>query len=301
MAHASTSRKLAVALAVAGAGLMTAGAAQAGLVLDLRLADGGGKFKFVSQGQVVPLQLFGIVQGTDGIDNETLYNVFAVLRSSTGGLLGDFSPAVIQSPFNTGPYQSGLPFDVDSDGDLDLGRPFTPSTYLFARADPSLPSPQGTRIGLNDEEFLLAALSYTIGASSGASEVNAYRAPVAGLTEGADFIQDGIRGTGISSGIAVSLVIPEPSMLGVIGMCLPALRLCRRSCHFARVQRAEHWLAARVGCNSDSTHQGMGGTNAHRSINSGLIDSQTNADDFGAASHRWTSSLRAHTVQPLSQ
>jgi len=113
-------RKRCIALAVAGAGLMTAGDAPAGLVLDLRLADGGGKFKFISQGEVVPIQLFGIVQGTDGIDNETLYNVFAVLRSSTGGLLGEFST------------------------------------------------------GANDEQFLLAGLSFTVTGSSGSALLTAH-------------------------------------------------------------------------------------------------------------------------------
>ncbi|WP_428937345.1 hypothetical protein [Fontivita pretiosa] len=214
-------RKRCIALAVAGAGLTAASAAQAGLVLDLRLADGGGKFKFVSQGEVVPLQLFGIVQGTDGIDNETLYNVFAVLRSSTGGLLGDFSPAMLQPPFDTVAAQPGVPLDADGDGDLDLGAAIggPGNTFLFARADYPFPEPQGARIGADAEEFHLASISWTVTGSSGESMLNAYR--VANFpAETALLLEDGApTTTGPTSAAGVVVVVPEPSTAAILCAC----------------------------------------------------------------------------------
>jgi len=227
----------ALLVGAAAAGLAGASAAEAGLVLDLQLA-GGGKERLVNPGDTVQLQLYGVVTGTDGVDNETLYNVFAVLRSSTGGLLGNFSPGQIVPPYDKGPFTGGVAMDVDGDSDLDIGSttgagtPSPVSTFLFARADPTLGPVPGVREGANSERFLLANIQFHVTGGGLETLLNAHRAPVAGLTIAGNYQQDGAAGVttaaGITSGDPVRLFIPEPTTMGLAAVGALGLLARRR-------------------------------------------------------------------------
>jgi hypothetical protein len=84
------------AVIATGICLMVPSAARAELTYDLRAADGGKAVQVDRVGQVVRLELYAIVQGHDGIDNETFYDGWVRIVSNDARALstmrGDFAP-----------------------------------------------------------------------------------------------------------------------------------------------------------------------------------------------------------------
>ncbi|WP_428937492.1 MYXO-CTERM sorting domain-containing protein [Fontivita pretiosa] len=227
----------ALLVGAAAAGLAGASAAQAALVLDLRLAGAGpgaGKSAVVNPGDVVQLQLYGVVTGTNGVDDEAMHNAYAALRSSTGGALGDFAPGQVHDPFRTGAFSGGTAVDVDGDGDLDIGREGAASTatptLLFARADPGVVGTfgvNGERVTLGTstdaEQFLLATINFTVSPAAlpgQTTELRAIRPNITGIFQASLYRQDGVSVSGQNTvgGDPVTLtIIPEPMGLAAVG------------------------------------------------------------------------------------
>ena len=118
------------------------------LVYDLRVHGSGGKTGTVSlPGDEVLLDLFAIVQGTNGDpSDEGLQSGIGRFSSSTGGLLGDLLGLPAPSPFNSNGADEGLQFDVDNDGDLDIGPPDPTNAhnfYSFRAGGPVADMPEG--------------------------------------------------------------------------------------------------------------------------------------------------------------
>jgi hypothetical protein len=85
---------------------------------------------------MVTLDLFAIVSGTNGVNDEGFQLAQGAIISS-GGLLGNLSGGPV-SPFNSSGFQNGSQQDLDADGDLDIGvapNGGTPTTgYFVARS-----------------------------------------------------------------------------------------------------------------------------------------------------------------------
>jgi hypothetical protein len=101
----------------------------------LRLPGGGNSVLVTSPTQVVPLQLWASVTGTDGNDtNDGIWKFYTSIMSTNGGLVkGDlnnaafhtdpvpFPPFFYPTPFNAAPATVGTSQDLDGDGDKDIG------------------------------------------------------------------------------------------------------------------------------------------------------------------------------------
>jgi len=220
--------------------------AQAGLILDLRVASGGDagnpskEITVSANGQVVQLNLYGVVTGTNNTDDEAMLNAYARIISSNNTAdsrftTGAFSQASIQSPFNTGPFQAGTLTDIDGDGDLDLGGT-TNTTYVFARADPTAGTPAGNRAsstaGNDREEFLLGTLTWTVGQLGSIDTLLSSIKPSTGIAPVANYTNDNGSGTAanVSAGSAVTVhvSVPEPASLGVLSLGLLGILARRR-------------------------------------------------------------------------
>jgi hypothetical protein len=202
----------------------------AGLILDVRLASGDPKAAQVTPGQVVTLNVYGIVQGANSTDDETLNSVYAVFRSDTSlgasadHLKGNMSAMTIAPTFNVGATQVGQLVDADADGDTDLGGTSGNANYVLFRSEPTSP-PAGTRTTFNSnadsEEFFLGSFTFTAGAGTVATTINGVK-PTVTLAQAATYSQDGASGSATNysfntAGVVLTPV-PEPASLALLGL-----------------------------------------------------------------------------------
>lgn len=178
-----------------------------------------------------------IVQGHDGIDNETFYNGFLRMQSDDarvrGSIRADLSPVQLEPRYSQASAKGGLQVDIDDDGDLDLGRTTRlptmgiPNTLIVARGFiPFGPDPVGTRITYNGnpdaEEFLLGTVDFRVNAFGGSMELR-LSMPDTGPAPTAMFVEDarnvlvhGAAATVQSDAAAAApllvSVLPEPSL-----------------------------------------------------------------------------------------
>ncbi len=136
------------------------------LTLDLRLSDGGNaKARTVAVGDVLTLQLYGTVTGLDGLNNEGLQFVWgSILGTGSSGTAvgGNLSTTSLTAPFNAAGSQTGAVVDLNSDGFADVGSNSTAQNTNFIQARSGTMTTNGTRIGTDQEEFLLGTLTYTV-------------------------------------------------------------------------------------------------------------------------------------------
>lgn len=137
------------------------------LTYDVRLGDGGNtKARTVNVGDVLTLQVYGVVTGVDTLNNEGLQFAWgsALSTRSVGGTsaAGNLSNFTLNSPFNGASSQSGTVQDLNGDGFSDIGSTSTSQNgdYIFARSNSM--TTNGTRIGADQEEFLLGTMTYTV-------------------------------------------------------------------------------------------------------------------------------------------
>src|SRR6187431_1085467 len=122
-------RKLASSVMCAGAVAVLAPSAHAGLMMDLRAVAINGQplppgfdAKHVdvpAPGDTITLDLFAVVTGTNGINDERITSAHGSVRS-TGAVLGNFFGGTV-APFSDAGSQNGSVQDIDGDTDLDVG------------------------------------------------------------------------------------------------------------------------------------------------------------------------------------
>lgn len=246
--------KLAAAVAVGLAGFGAAQQADASLIVDVRATAVNGqpltagstaKDVSVAPGDVVTLQLFAQITGTNGLNDETVQAAHGQIVSGAGAglrLLGNLSGGVV-SPFNGSGYQNGSNVDLDADTDLDIGAPLgsaaaTALGYFLARAN--TPTLGTTDLSPQSEEIQIGQVSFTVGSAADPAEtlVNFIKRSTAtggNQTTAATWAEDGVTkngGTGVfGSGTPVRIavaVIPEPTGLALAGLATLGLLGRRR-------------------------------------------------------------------------
>ena len=242
------------AAAVAAVGLagFGAGQADAGLIIDLRAVAINGvpipDQKHVSPngpGDVVSIQIFARVYGSDAVNDEGLQSISGSIYSN-GELLGNLINAATVAPFNALGSQNGSQQDIDSDGDLDIGsipngaRPATNSLYFLPRSasvqDGSNGTLNGTPIpGTNPaaEEWLVGTVNFIVTGGNGMTWIDFVRRR---LPNGENDIatsvwfEEGALRNGTSpydTNPVLIGAIPEPSGLALTGLAALGL-LARR-------------------------------------------------------------------------
>ena len=253
-----TMGKLAAAAAVGLAGF-SASQAEATMIIDIRATaiDGvptaDAKNVTVLAGDVVTLQVFARVQGTNALNDEAFKLMIGSFRSSTGGLLGDLGDNRVEPPFNgyasngtTPIHQNGSQMDVDSDGDLDIG-PLAnaPSTFnnraFSANAEVNITN--GTVVPGADpaaEDFLIGSMTFTAGAGTTDGQstfidfVRRVNPTGTNAIGNSGWTEDGVGRNGCSpfqvSGVnVIGTAVPEPTGLALAGLASLGLLARRRS------------------------------------------------------------------------
>lgn len=217
-----TMRKALLA-AVAALGLAYTSNANAGLIIDVRPQSGSRTIQVTAPGQAITLDIYGIVSGANTTDDEAFTSAFVKLTSTSSGgpLSGSFAAASVNGAFQGSGFTTGVPTDSDADGDLDALGGTTNASYMFARSP--TPNIQGSRTGADSEEFLLGTVTFTVGSdvSSGSVSIVPVK-PSTGIAAPAAFLQDNANSTAalyLASGhTGVTLVVPEPASMGLVGL-----------------------------------------------------------------------------------
>ena len=93
------------------------------LVIDLRAADGTKAANVTTVGQVVNLQLWAVVTGTDNPGNQDGFQevIGSIISTHTasGSVHGNLAATVVD-PFDDTASQNGAIQDLNGDGDLDV-------------------------------------------------------------------------------------------------------------------------------------------------------------------------------------
>jgi hypothetical protein len=123
----------AAVIALAAWSVSSSAFAQAHFMLDVEAGtatpgQAGGKTA-TTTGGVVTMSIYGLFQGTSAsATNYLIANVASWFHSSNGGLLGDLTAAHNSTYDHAG--QDGTQYDVDSDGDLDIGASFDTDSFF---------------------------------------------------------------------------------------------------------------------------------------------------------------------------
>jgi hypothetical protein len=207
--------------------------ADADLVVDLRAVALNGlplsgsnnaKTVFVSgqPGDVVTLDLWGVVSGTDGFNNEGLVSAHGSVISP-GSLLGNIVGGPV-APFADSGSQNGSSQDIDSDGDLDVGvvpNGGTPGTGWFIARAAALQT-NGTRTDANTEEFRIGQFTFTVTGGTSDTFVSYFRrANAAGgnIVTSAVWSQDGAAMDPVLRPYRVGApvhIVPEPAAASTV-------------------------------------------------------------------------------------
>jgi hypothetical protein len=237
-------RVLAAALPLAA--LLLPGSAWGALKYDLRVSGGGDTAYVSANGQVVSIDLFAVVTGTDSGAIEGFQNGFGAVSSSTGGnITGDLSASLAGPTFAASGATAGVAQDFDGDGDLDLGSKFNnySTDFLFARAGSMQTPLTGGTIIPNGVEFKLATVSFVVTGILDLQNFDpitvSFRVPsfTQPLEIAALWTVDGIaqNSNGMGGGAAplvgssVMIAVPEPSSLGLLALAGVALAVRRRA------------------------------------------------------------------------
>jgi hypothetical protein len=217
--------------------------AHATLTYDLRLPGGGKTITNAVPGQVIQLELFAVVTGTNGTTtDEGFQNGWMDITSTNGGNVRGNLSGTLTSPFTAAGSQSGLSQDLDGDGDKDLGSSNLTAhdgNYLFAR-DATMDT-SGIAI-TNGQEFKLADITFTITSVVSASDFTPIQLNIvvpdftSPIDIEANWMQDGTAyqpgnpaGTPLPSvGAAVLISVPEPATPLFLSLGLLAVASRRR-------------------------------------------------------------------------
>src|SRR4051812_26055586 len=92
--------------------------------IDLRTTSGGKTVNVTSVGQVVNLDVWAVVRGSDSnAANDGFQWAHGSFLSSDvgGGVAAGSLSATVLTPFESTSFQNGTQVDLDGDGDLDVG------------------------------------------------------------------------------------------------------------------------------------------------------------------------------------
>lgn len=176
--------------------------ADAGLMLDIRLAGGGKELTNASVGQNIGLEVWAVVDGAAGnAAPEGFWNAFFNVVSNkvgAGGFTsGDMSQVTNLPPFDANGSQRGKVQDLNADGDLDVGGTSSGPDWAFARA-------LDTQVG---SEFKISSLTYTVknvNAVPGAKTTINLQTRVRSITvQPASWQEDGVAGQKPANGAKV--------------------------------------------------------------------------------------------------
>jgi hypothetical protein len=245
-------RRLAAAAVAAAVGLAGIGPSpvDAELIVDFRAASINGNAGAVSdpksvqavQGDVVAIDVFARVQGTNAENDEAFDLVSGSIYSNNGGLPGDLGNSATVAPFNDAGSQNGSQQDFDSDGDLDIGtipnglRPATNNRYFLPNAP--VPIQDGVPVaGANPaaEDWLVGTLTFTVVGSAGSTDINFVRRLLPQGTNdpaASTWFEDGSLRTGTnpySSNPLTITAVPEPTAAALAGLASLGLLARRRN------------------------------------------------------------------------
>jgi hypothetical protein len=184
-------------------------------------------------GSVVTLNLYAaLANANSNHADDGFLLTHGSFKSSVGGLTGDLRGDTGTTPtltnntanFNQGVAQSGFRVDLDGDTDADVGSLAnigSPSPTPWFIASSGTGTFFGTGTGAGNTEFLIGTTTFTIGGSSGSTQINYVpRVKTDGFTseqatdqftvDGTPF---GVRGDdpSLSVGASVTVSVPEPN------------------------------------------------------------------------------------------
>lgn len=130
---------------------------------------------------------------------------------STGGTLGTLEVLAYLGPFDASGSSLGGPFDLDGDGDMDVGgaSPAVATGWFNARATGLTPG----------DMFQIGMLQFTMEApGTGVTEVGAFirENAAAGIWKEGAVIKNGLTGTMVA-GPGVT-IMPEPATMALLGL-----------------------------------------------------------------------------------
>ena len=168
-------------------------------VIDVRLTNGGGKSVQVTNvGQVVQMQVWAVITGSDtnpaNDGFQSTAGSFLSSHTSSGSVRGNLS-ASNAFPFDSSGAQPGARQDLNGDGDKDVGSNDTNSfANTFNTRDGSFDYNGVHNAAGNGQSFLIANVSYTVtSVSSGAATNINYRLRVdSHSTPAALWTEDGV-------------------------------------------------------------------------------------------------------------
>jgi Ca2+-binding RTX toxin-like protein len=191
-------------------------------VIDVRLVGGGKSVNVTSVGQVINMEVWATITGTDadGANDGIQSFVGSFLSTNiTGGSANGTLAAVPVTPFHAVASTGGTKVDLDGDGDLDVGSndSSSPDGFFVARAG-EVQYDSGTVSGASNS-FKVGKLSFTVTSLlSGTSTKINFRKRDG--TNGALWIEDGQGKDGdagsLTSGTPVVLVGSAPANPAVL-------------------------------------------------------------------------------------
>jgi hypothetical protein len=239
-----TSLQKAVAGVAMGTGLVATGAANAGIVFDLRFSDNS-KTQVATPNASYTLDLWARVSGTNGnATDDGLQGALTSLisRQISGGAI--LSGGMVSSTMNpdftsfsgTTPLaRAGTGSDLNGDGAIDWGSTSTSgsnSNYQFTRAGGIVTGGGaiGQAVDANTWEFRLASFTVTLGATLGAGQTafdvvkpTASQTPsaftyIVGRVDNTTFnVTSSIQQGTYTGSSGVLFIVPEPASLGLLG------------------------------------------------------------------------------------
>jgi hypothetical protein len=236
--------------AIAVAGFAAVGPhAQAALLIDVRAAGGTPKSITVTAGQVINLEVYGVVTGAAGNATadeglQSFQGSFVSTLTGAGSAVGNFSTFTASSPFNA-PSQAGKLQDLNSQAGIDVGsfNAVVPDDVKSVATDyvagRSAAMTNGATV---NPEFLLGTLTWTVTnvVANGQTTLNfvprlASATPGAPLNTGAAWREDGANknptsGTfGAGAPVTINVTaVPEPTAVGLLGLAAAGLLARRR-------------------------------------------------------------------------
>jgi hypothetical protein len=154
------------------------------LTVDVRVAGGAKSAAVTSVGQVVNLEAWAVVTGSNGsAADDGVQDVMGSFVSSnvSGGAANGTLRATNPAPFNGSGAGGGVQRDLDGDGDLDIGSTNAAdgTSYFFARAN-SMVLSGGTSSG-GTHSYKIADLTFTVTSlNGGQTNINFVPKPNAG-------------------------------------------------------------------------------------------------------------------------